>query len=155
MAWTPQQPSARVFCREKPSPSLQVPFSLRLTSLPAPSARREAANGCTGPGLHWGMRSLERARTASVALHTPSADRPPAAPVQPRTADAQAHASHPGLRIPSPAAALLECIIDNHSWRVEPLWRDGQPAEQLEGQGYFFHLSSLSFCNAKDAAGCF
>lgn len=45
----------------------------------------------------------------------------------------EAHVCHPGLWISSLAAVLLVCIIDNCSWRVDRVWRDGQSAERLEG----------------------
>lgn len=104
----------------------------------------------SGRGLHesWGGRALALRQCSS----TPAARqlRPPAAPVQQRRPQTLRGSPWCPARASPPAALLLGCRIENRSRRVERSWRDGQSAEQLEGQGYlFFHLFSLSFWKPK------
>lgn len=93
------------------------------------------------------MRAGAGAGAASVQLHTRRTSAAPSCSTSAAAAAADLRGSpwFPARAAP-PAALLLGCRIENRSWRVERSRRDGQSAEQLEGQGYlFFHLFSLSF----------
>ncbi|XP_075003911.1 reticulon-4 isoform X1 [Calonectris borealis] len=107
-----------LLCRQKPASFVPVVSSSALC-LFGSVGKQEEANGCTSWGLHFSLGAGALAawlhsHCVSRAPHpAPSADRPPAAPVQQQTADAagEAHVSHPGLWISSLAAVLLRAVV--------------------------------------------